>query len=606
VSFHPNDIVRRGRVASVLVCVSLSFLLTAFFRNQVLRNDMFVKQGQGFMFRRLPKPAPRGPILDRNGKIIAESAVAYSVSFLAKDSASLIAMLDKLNTIIPLTEKERRDAMRRWRDTKSSRPTIIFPDASFDKVSVLEEHRPDFPSLILQETPKRFYPLGPAVGGFVGYTTEINPGQLALKGDSGYAMGQQIGRTGLEEQYESVLRGREGSSFVEVDANNRVVSGENERLGEPIRSGNPLKTTIDLDLQKYVHDLFADSGFVGGLVALEPTTGAVLAFHTAPAVDPNWWIGGMSNDRFALLRDDTLHKPLLNKAMYGRYAPGSTFKLATAILALQDSVIRPADRMPQACHGGYYFGNRYWKCWEERGHGSLDLEGAIKHSCDVYFYQVGQKLAISRLTGGGVDFGFARRTGIDIPGESQPYFPPGPDMQAIKAYYDRRIGVGRWTHQSEVLNLSIGQGANQQTVISMARFYAALANGGLAPTPHLVADSAKDLRPIRLYALSPEGTQAIQNGLLGVLQAGGTAAGSALRGVVVAGKTGTAQSSVFVRGVELNHAWFAGFAPADSPKIVVVIMVEFGGHGSRVAHAATMVMERYLKATVGAVNVTGN
>jgi penicillin-binding protein 2 len=593
-------------MASILLCCALGFLATAFFRNQVLRNAMYVEQGQGYMFRRLPRPAPRGPILDRNGKIIAESAVAYSVSFLAKDSVSLVAMLDRLNTIIPLTAKERADAMRAYRRDRGSRPTIIFPDASFDKVSVLEEHRPDFPSLVLQETPKRLYPLGPAVGGFVGYTTEINEQQLATKGDSGYSLGQQIGRTGLEEFYEGRLRGREGYSLVEVDALGRVVSGRDERPGRPAEPGLPLKTTIDLDLQKYVHDVFADSGLVGGLVALDPMTGGVLAFHTAPAVDPNRWIGGMPKSLMDSLTTDTMRTPLVNKAMYGRYPPGSTFKLATAIMALQDSVIRPTDRMPQGCGGGYYFGNRFWRCWEPRGHGSVDLEGAIKHSCDVYFYQVGQKLAISRLAAGGVDLGFAKRTGIDLPGENPPIYPPGPDMQAIKAYYDRRIGVNRWTPQSEVLNLAIGQGANQQTVISLARFYAALANGGLAPTPHLVADTTRDLKPTRIFALGPEDSKALHNGLLAVLQAGGTAAGSALRGVAVAGKTGTAQSHVFVNGVELNHAWFAGFAPAENPKIVVVIMVEFGGHGSRVAHMATMVIERYLKMSVAPVSVTGN
>ena len=247
---------------------------------------------------------------------------------------------------------------------------MIIPDASFDVVSVLEEHRIDFPSLIIQSAPKRYYPDSGAVAAFVGYTGEINETELASPQYQGYKAGQQIGKQGLEKQYEAELRGREGSRFVEVDARNSVLREVTDRQLDPV-GAPPLYTNIDLDLQRFVAKLFADS-LQGGVVAMVPQTGEVLALYSAPSFDPNRFIGGVSAEYYDSLRNDP-RKPLYNKALQGTYPPGSTWKLATAVIALENNAVTFNEHMQQPCTGGYYFGNRYWRCWDKNGHGSLNL-----------------------------------------------------------------------------------------------------------------------------------------------------------------------------------------------------------------------------------------
>ena len=587
-SFHPNDIARRGRNASIIVSGVIVVLLGAFFRTQVLNHSQWVMQSEDNRLRQVPIPAPRGMILDRAGEVIAENSVSYDVSMLVKNRAQLLETLDQLGELIPMSRRAREDAIKRLaRDP--ARPVSIFPDASFDQIAVLEEHRPDFPALIISPTPKRVYPDGKALWSFVGYTSEINENELTTLADSGYRPGQQIGKSGLEKQYESVLRGREGSRFVEVDAQNRIMREQGARPDLLAVPGKDLKTNIDLDLQRFVYNLFADS-LIGAAVAVDPTTGGILAMHSAPGVDPNRWIGGISPAYFDSLRSDTLRRPLVNKALLGSYPPGSTFKLATSVIALEDSAVTWTEHMPQPCTGSYYFGNRAWHCWAPGGHGSLDLAGAIAKSCDVYFYQLGMKLTLERLSAGGVDLGFATRTGIDLPGERRPDFPTSP----VAEYMDAKHGKGGWT-RAVTLNLSIGQGENSQTVLNMARFYAALASDGSEPTLH-VAQTPGPRK--KVMNLPQDQIDHLREAMLGVLQAGGTAAASAIEGVAIAGKTGTAQSGRFVGGTELNHAWFAGIAPAgkgQTPKIVVVVFLEYGGHGTRAAHIASAIIGHYLK-----------
>lgn len=587
-SFHPNDVVRRGRNASIIISGVIVVLLGAFFRTQVLNHDQWVMQSEENRLREVPIPAPRGVILDRNGEVIAESSVSYSVSMLAKSEGELRETMDRLSELIPMSNKAKQDAVNRYLRDRA-RPTAIFPDASFDQVAVLEEHRTDFPALVVTPVPKRVYPDGKAVWSFVGYTAEVNEGQLAVLADSGYRPGQQIGRNGLEEEYESTLRGKEGSRFVEVDARNRVMREQGARPDLAAIAGDSLKTYIDLDLQRFVFNIFGDS-LIGGAVALDPKTGGILAMHSAPGVDPNRWIGGMSPSYYDSLRTDTVRRPLVNKALLGSYPPGSTFKLATSVIGLQEGAVKWDDHFPQACGGSYYMGNRAWKCWKPEGHGSLDLAGAIAKSCDVYFYQLGLKLRLERMAAGGAKLGFAQRTGIDLPSERRPDYPAN-----YQEYLDAKWGKGRWLPLPTVMNLSIGQGENSQTILNMARFYAALATDGSEPELHV---AQREIKRKKVIDLPQDQLDRLRAAMVGVLSAGGTAAASAIQGVAVAGKTGTAQSGKFVNGVELNHAWFAGIAPAgkgEDPKIVVVVMLEYGGHGTRSAAIATKIIEHYLK-----------
>ncbi|MBI2408474.1 MAG: hypothetical protein HYV19_09270 [Gemmatimonadetes bacterium] len=357
-SFHPNEMQRRARLASALLFLAFVFLVGSFFRTQVLQHNQYALQSEENRLREVPLPAPRGVIYDRRGQILAENLPGYSVSLLAPGVDSLRAALQRLSGTIPLSPEQMNQAVRRFRRAPN-RPAVIFPDASFDVVSVLEEHRVEFPGLIIQSSPKRYYPDGPAMAAFVGYTGEVNEDELASATFRGYKAGQQVGKDGLERQYEPLLRGREGTRFVEVDARGRVVREAGARQDLLPEAAAPLYTNIDLDLQKYVVELFGDS-LIGGVVAMEPATGEVLALHSAPTFDPNRFIGGIPADYWRSLMDDP-RRPLYNKAIKGAYAPGSTWKLATAVMAIGQGVATLDDHMPVACTGGYQYGNRRFK-----------------------------------------------------------------------------------------------------------------------------------------------------------------------------------------------------------------------------------------------------
>ncbi len=586
-SFHPNEVQRRARVASAILAGAFVFLGGAFFRTQVLQNARYVLASEENRLREVPLPAPRGIIYDRNGQIIAENLPGYSISLLPKNAASrsedsLRAVMKRIGTLVPVSAEAIGAAVRRFR-RDPIRPTVLFADAPFELVSVLEERRVEFPGLIIQSAPKRFYPDGPAVSALVGYTGEISDAELGQDRFVDYKPGQQVGKDGIERQYESRLRGREGTRFVEVDARGRVVR-EDAREDLLPEAPPALWTNIDLDLQRFVAGIFGDS-LIGGVVAMEPKSGEVLALHSAPTFDPNRFIGGIPRSYWDALQDDK-RKPLYNKAIKGTYPPGSVWKLQTAIIAMEAGLVDMDDHMSTPCTGGYQFGNRYFRCWDKKGHGDVTLAGAIEHSCDVYFYQLGLKIGLQNLVAGGIRLGSRERTGIDLPAENRPLFPE----ESAKQYYDKLFGPQGWSN-AVVLNLSIGQGENSQTVVNMARFYTALATDGQAARPEIVRGQAERTP---LFKLTPKQMQGIQDALANVVGRG-TAAGSRLQGIAVAGKTGTAQNA---QDQVNDHAWFVGYAPAGDPKIVVAVMLEFGGHGSRAARIATKIMERYLKQQV--------
>ena len=590
-SFHPNEMQRRARLAAALLFLAFVFLVGSFFRTQVLQHAQYVLQSEENRLREVPLPAPRGVIYDRRGQIIAENLPGYSVSLLAPGVDSLRAALRRLAGTIPMSPEQINQAIRRFRRAPN-RPAVILPDASFDVVSVLEEHRVEFPGLIIQSAPKRYYPDGPAMAAFIGYTGEVNEAELGSANFRGYKAGQQVGKDGLERQYEHLLRGREGTRFVEVDARGRVVREAGARQDLLPEAAPPLHTNIDLDLQKFVVGLFGDS-LIGGIVAMEPTTGAVLALHSAPTFDPNRFIGGIPADYWRALNEDS-RRPLYNKAIKGAYAPGSIWKLATAVMAIQAGVVSLDDQMPVACTGGYQYGNRRFKCWDKKGHGHINLAQAIEVSCDVYFYQLGLKIGLSRLVAGGVELGARERSGIDLPSETRSSFPSAPATE----YYNRRFGARGWSNAVS-LNLAIGQGENAQTVVNMARFYTALATDGHAAQPRIVRGESER---VQLFQLDDEQMAGVKKALAGVVQRG-TAAASQIRGVMLAGKTGTAQNA---HDPLRDHAWFVGFAPANDAKIVVAVMLEFGGHGTRAARIASKIIEHYLGVqTTQVINTEG-
>jgi penicillin-binding protein 2 len=571
-------------MSSMALSLGFVLLVGAFFRTQVIQNKQYVMQSEENRLRPIPLPAPRGIIYDRHGAVIAENLPAYSVSITAPSVDSLRSALAQLAPTLQLGQNDINNAIRRYRRAPT-RPTVILPDASIDIVSVLEEHRLDFPRLIIQSVPKRYYPDGPMVASFVGYTGEITESDLNDPKYATYKPGQEIGKAGLEKQYEAILHGKEGVRFDEVDARGRPVRGEGPRPDLSPVGAPPLYTNIDLDLQKFMVGIFADS-LQGGAIAIDPNTGEVLGLYSAPSWDPNKFTGGIPVEYYKQLLEDK-RRPLVNKVIQGTYPPGSTFKLATSLIALQEGVVGVKEHMPVPCTGGYQFGNRYFRCWEKKGHGSLDLEGAIKHSCDVYFYQLGLKIGLARYIAGGIKLTMRDKSGIDLPEETQARFPYAID------YYNKKYGVRGWSN-AETLNLAIGQGSNSQTVVNMAKLYSAFATKGQAPRPeiaHLVPQRKQ------VFQLSEIQDSVVLEGLKAVLEAGGTAGASAIQGLTLAGKTGTAQNTGGA-----DHGWFVGFAPADHPKIVVAVLLEFGLHGSRAAHIASAIIGHYLK--VGPIKAT--
>jgi len=579
VSLHPNDLARRGRGASWALVVLFGLLLAVFFRTQILLHSRYTQQSEENRLREVPMPAPRGVIYDRNGEILAENVPGYSVQLLTSSVDSLRATLKRLSALVPVTDEQVELAARRFARAPA-RPVVLFADASFDVISVIEERRMEFPGLVIQSAPKRFYPAGAAIAPVMGYVGEITESELSDTLYRGYRSGQQVGKAGLEREYESKLRGREGSRFIEVDARGRVVREAGAREDLAPEAGPVLRTNIDIALQKVVAGLFADS-LQGGAIAIEPHTGEVLALYSAPTYDPNKFIGGIPAELWKSLSTDP-RRPLYNKVIQGRYPPGSTWKLATAAIALQEGIATLDDKMPEPCTGEFQYGDRGFHCWDKHGHGRLTLQQAIEVSCDIYFYQLGLKIGLTRLVAGGLSLGARERSGIDLPDEARPTFPNG----SVQEYYDKKYGKGGWS-TAVVLNLAIGQGENDQTVANMGRFYTALATDGSAATPTVVRRAPE--RQV-IMKLTPEQLDGVRAAMAGVVSHG-TATSAQIQGVVLAGKTGTAQNS---QDPLHDHAWFVGFAPANDPKIVVAVMLEFGGHGDRAARIASKIIQAYL------------
>ena len=552
-------------------------LASGFVRAQVLESASYQLSSEKNRLREVPIPAARGTIYDRHGDIIAENVPGYAVSILAAGADSLRATLQRLSAIIELAPGDIESAVRRLR-RDPNRPTVVLADASFDQVSVLDEHRLEFPRLIIEATPHRRYPDGPAVSAFVAYTAEISESELNSTEYTSYKSGQQIGRSGLEQQYAKELRGTEGSRYVEVDARGRVVRDAGSRPDREATAAPALQTNIDLDLQRFVTSYLADS-LVGGVVAIEPQSGAVLAIHSSPAYDPNRFIGGIPAPYYRELLNNP-GRPLLNKAIQGRYPPASTFKLATAAMALEEGLVDFDSRMPVPCTGGYTYGSRYFRCWDKKGHGSVTLSQAIAKSCDSFFYQLGLRMTLSKMLAGGVQLKFREKSGIDLPNETTPQWP-----YAVE-YFNKRYGPKGWTN-AVTLNLSIGQGENTQTILNMARFYTALATDGSAARPEVVRRSPDRTK---ILNLTPAQLAGLRDAMADVVSGRGTAGSAAIQGVVLAGKTGTAQNET-----GKDHAWFVGFAPKDDPKIVVAVMLWQGEHGYAAARIASKVVEHYLK-----------
>ncbi len=575
--FDSYQVRRRASAARWVLSFAFAVLIGAFFRTQVIQHDKYQLRAETNRLRAIPLEPPRGAILDWKGEIVAENLPGFAVKLLAPSTDSLRAVLHRVARVVPIDTGSLPDIERRWRAARYQ-PVVVIGDATFETVSRLEEHRAVLPGLIIQSEPKRVYPRGQAVAHLVGYVSEVTETDLENKRFPDATLGSIVGKAGLEREYDSILRGRAGVRYAEVNARGRLVREDVGTASLAPVAGKPLVTTIDLDLQRFIDSIWPP-GVLGAMIAMTPK-GEIRALYSAPTYDPNLFVGGISSADWRRLNGDPA-RPLLNRAINGRYPPASPFKLATAAMALKRGIIDFNTHMPVPCSGGYRLGNRVFKCWKKEGHGSLDLVGAVAQSCDVYFYQVGQRLGLDHIVEEGAAMGFAGRSGIDLPSEQMSIYP------TTTAYFDSLYGPRNWSAPATILNFSIGQGENTQTLINMVQFYQALAGDGRDVPPHLVKPrpgiAGHDL------GLSDQQLRVLRRSLIAVLEQG-TGARSRRQGLQIAGKTGTAQQA---RGKK-DHGWFIGFAPAEEPQLVVGAIMEEAEHGSLVGPYVANALVRYI------------
>lgn len=581
---HPHERRRRGRMATGAIFGILGILALGFFRIQVLGSTTWELQADSNRLRAMPVTAPRGTIFDRNGRLIAENVPGYEITLLPGPLDSMRATLERVGPHLGFDEDDIERSMERAQRF-FRQPLVLDSDAEFDAVAAIEERRAQFPGVFIEMKPKRLYPAGASTAHVMGYVGEITQDELEREEFAEYEARMTVGKEGIERQYEQRLQGQQGLRYVEVDAAGRIVGsfqGYQETQAVP---GEDLTLNLDLGLMDWIHSVFPDT-MKGAVVALDVEDGGVLALYSAPTFDPNEFIGGIETELWNELNTDPM-QPLYNRPVLGIYPPASTWKTASAAIALELGVVTPDERMPIPCTGGMRYGNRYARCWDPAGHGDVNLAEALAKSCDVYFYQLGLRVGLQRLLDEAGRLGFRSRCGIDHPNENSGVFPE--DF----SFWERTWGYT--PTEGEVMSLAIGQGANSQTPLRMAQFYVAMARGGNAPAPRLAqgvpAPTAWTLD------LSDESIAALKEGLWAVMQPNGTGYLSTLEHWDTWGKSGTGENP---QGED--HALFALMAGprGGEPEVVVVAVVEHGESGSRVAAPiAAKAADYYLRSKHG-------
>ncbi len=533
--------------------------------------------------------APRGTIYDRHGELLADSAPSFGIVFRPFPAESTERARETTNpewllSVGALVELDSAEVRRRVDFANlSGQSAVLRHDAPFAMLARVEESRSELPGIEVQVEPIRRYPNGTLAAHLLGYAGEINGAELDSLRKAGYQPGDLIGRTGVESRYEDVLRGRDGVEYVVVNARGRRVSTLKESGALAPMPGQDLVLTLDLKVQRALEEAMADVPR-GAAVVLDPRDGGVLAMVSRPVYDPNEFSHGLTRARWKELSGGGAN-PLLDRAIQGVYPPGSTFKIVTMSAALARGVAR-ADTRLAPCAGGMVYGGRRFNCWDHKGHGSLDLIGALQHSCDVYFYQLGLKLGLAGLEETAKALGLGARTGIDLPQEARGLIPSA-------AYYDKRWGARGW-RSGLLLNLAIGQGELLLTPLQLALVAAEAASDGRPLRPHVVervgaARTFRLARPLQPgLPAGPAVWRPVQEAMELVVAAG-TGGAARVPGVRVAGKTGTAQNP---HGQD--HALFVCYAPVDSPRVAIAIVIENAGHGGSVCAPRAGAMLRRL------------
>jgi len=574
----------RLAVASYIIVGMIGVLLLGFWKLQVIDADKYSSLAERNRVRYIPVIAPRGRMLDRDGRVLVDNRPSFSVLLLRDDLALVEKHLPGISDGLGIPMDDLRDQLTNTKNLPKFQPIIIKPDASPADVAFIESHRSDVPVLEMISVSRRRYLPNGFLAHAAGYVGEVSEQQIESS-NGRLRPGDFAGKSGLERQYNDLLQGTDGMRRVVVNSIGKEVDRLSTQEAIP---GKQIQLTIDYDLQQVAEQSLGPRP--GAVVALDPRTGEVLAMASHPALDPNDFAVRISGDDWKNLNEDR-QKPLLNRAIQAQLAPGSVFKIVTATAMLEDK--NPPESFTTFCPGYATFYGRQFKCWVygKSAHGVVGLHKAILESCDVFFYNVGMRLGIDRLSYYGSKFGLGHKTGIDLPEEVPGLMP--------SAEWVQRVFHRKW-YAGETISVSTGQGAVTTTPLQLARMIGGIAMGGVFKQPHLLKD-APTVGEERV-ALSESTVEKITDGMYGVVnEDGGTARNVRLPGIEVSGKSGTAQVIGYATREKFgkqkrfeDNAWFVGYAPRRNPEIVVAVLVqESGKHGGE---AAGPVVKEVIKA----------
>lgn len=568
------------RVQSVSLAVGLLFVLLVFYfwKVQVLDFKKYWTLSEANRTRESVIAAPRGLITDRNDVILADNAGSFKASIIRENCPGGNCSLPGISRLLEIGDAELKARITKYEFFPAFRPIVVKDNLDLEEVSRIESRELEFPELVVETDPKRLYPFGSLAAHVIGYMQELSPEEIKTEANRGKNLGDLVGRTGVEKEYESLLVGVDGKLTEVVDSLGRSL-GEVTRVDPS--PGRNIRLSLDFDLQEKATQLL--EGREGAIVVLDPRNGEVLTLASFPTYDPNKFITRFTPEEWMDLISRPDH-PLENRAIRGLYAPGSVFKLTLALGGLSSGVI--TEQTSFFCGGTARFYGRPFSCWFAGGHGDMRLTEAIRQSCNIYFYNTGRRLGIERIAEYAKVLGLGEKTGIDLPGEKDGIVP--------SEEWSREARKTEW-YPGETISVSIGQGPLVVTPIQVAAHTALVANRGRKVAPHLLLSPGPDgeggeFSPSVSVAgkIGPETFEKVIAGMWKCVNEGGTGRGAKVEGFDVCGKTGSTQVIGRERAAKLgrevkSHSWFTGFAPRQNPRIVVTVLVEFGGMGGATA-----------------------
>ncbi|HYE48285.1 MAG TPA: penicillin-binding protein 2 [Azospirillaceae bacterium] len=579
---------RRTMVLGGMKAAALSALVARLYYLQIVEGDRYTMLAEDNRISLRLLAPPRGLIVDRNSVPLAVNEQNFRAILVSERAGDVTQILQQMAGILPMSEADHRRIMRDIKRSRSFAPVTVRENLTWEEVAAIEVNLPDLPGVSIDVGQVRSYPFGEATAHFLGYVGSVSEAELAGSEDPLLSLpGFRVGKTGLEKRHDEALRGSAGASQLEVNAVGRVIRELSRDEGKP---GAQVTLTVDAKLQHYAQQRLAAERSAAAVV-LDVQTGGVLAFASHPSFDPNQFAMGISSELYdSLLKDETT--PLINKVIAGQYPPGSTFKMLVALAALESGLVGPDYRA--FCSGHMELGGHRFHCWKKGGHGGMDLHNALKHSCDIYFYDMARRLGIDRIAEMARKFGLGQKTDLDLPGERSGLVPD--------TKWKRAAMKDVW-HPGESLIAAIGQGYVLATPLQLAVMAARIANGGRAVQPHLtkaVEGSYHEPSDWPEIGVKPENLARILAGMAAVTnEPGGTAFGARITqaGFEMGGKTGTSQvrritMAERATGVKKNdelpwrerdHGLFVGFAPVTQPRYACSVVVEHGGGGKAAA-----------------------